>query len=677
MKLKKFLVLGVLLSVSICGNAYADYVDAGSGGGMAVAGSAVANGSNATAVGVGTLANGTSTALGYYAKTYDTQNIAIGYYSVAGLDDSITDNAILTTAVGSEAKAYGTGNTAIGGMAVAGVSGDADVIDATALGYYAHATASNSIALGYNASVTAANSIAIGANAVASEENTVSFGTSTATRKLVNITAGTLSATSTDAVNGSQLYTTNTNVTAAQTRADNAYSLADQGLTKATTNATNITTLQGYFNSNGQALAAVADGAGNNIVDTYVTKAAIGSLNSTTTYNYIVASNDVATNLTTLDSQIKTNADAISSLQSGSVAYTDDSKSAIQLAAAGTTISNVKAGTLSETSTEAVNGSQLHATNTALTSLTDTVGTQVDGDYISASNTVAQNLTALDDQVGINTVAINELQTEIAGLGGGGVKYDDATTKDSVTFAGSNGTTLKNVADGSVDAGSKEAVNGGQLWNQDVVSMSLEGNSLVLTKNDGSTVTGPQVASYADLTNEASARKQADENLQTQINDEATTRKEADDKLQEQINGITNQDLGGRIDKLGREIDSVGALSAALAGLHPTFAQGNKGSFAAAIGTYDGQQAMALGGFYAPTEKIMLSLGAGIAEGGKKMGNLGVSFALDGGPSMQPKATRTTYSRAEVDKMLAVQKAESDAKIQALMARLEALENKK
>ena len=66
----------------------------------------------------------------------------------------------------------------------------------------------------------------------------------------------------------------------------------------------------------------------------------------------------------------------------------------------------------------------------------------------------------------------------------------------------------------------------------------------------------------------------------------------------------------------------------------------------------------------------MFSLGGAFAAGGKNMANLGVNIALDPRPRLR---AGNAYSKAEVDAMLA----EKDAKIEALMARLEALEAKK
>lgn len=87
--------------------------------------------------------------------------------------------------------------------------------------------------------------------------------------------------------------------------------------------------------------------------------------------------------------------------------------------------------------------------------------------------------------------------------------------------------------------------------------------------------------------------------------------------------------MGRSIDRLGEEIDEVGALSAALAGLHPNPINANsRADFAMAVGSYDGESAIAAGAFYRPDKRTMLSLGAS-ATSGNQMFNMGVTFALD------------------------------------------------
>ena len=99
----------------------------------------------------------------------------------------------------------------------------------------------------------------------------------------------------------------------------------------------------------------------------------------------------------------------------------------------------------------------------------------------------------------------------------------------------------------------------------------------------------------------------------------------------EEIDKINSnmQDMGNAINKLGGEIDEVGALSAALAGLHPQPENANsRADFAMAMGSYDGEQALAVGGFYRPDKRTMLSVGASTTSS-RHMFNMGVSVALD------------------------------------------------
>jgi autotransporter adhesin len=74
--------------------------------------------------------------------------------------------------------------------------------------------------VGRAAAVLAANSVAIGADSIANAANSVSFGTAGSERTLVNVAAGTLSATSTDAVNGSELHAVQQSIASISGRID-------------------------------------------------------------------------------------------------------------------------------------------------------------------------------------------------------------------------------------------------------------------------------------------------------------------------------------------------------------------------------------------------------------------------------------------------------------------------
>ena len=155
------------------------------------------------------------------------------------------------------------------------------------------------------------------------------------------------------------------------------------------------------------------------------------------------------------------------------------------------------------------------------------------------------------------------------------VQYDynedgSVVNKGSVTFAGENGTTLKNVAAGEISATSTQAINGSQLWqtNQAVINNS---NNISMLSNS--------------------------------------------------------------VNKLDNRIDRVGAGAAALAALHPLdFDPDAKWDFAAGYGNYRGANAVAVGAYYRPNEDVMFSVG-GSMGGGENMVNAGVSLKIGAGSS--------------------------------------------
>jgi len=195
-----------------------------------------------TAVGVDSVATGEgSAAYGESAKAYGARSSALGDNAVAGVKDSTNIN--YATAVGGYAKATGNNSTAVGAGLWAGAA-TASGENATALGSKTKATVANSTALGYGANASVTNSVALGSNATTSTASSVSgtvtigsgstaltysaddFAASTndlssgasrgvvsvgskgAERQIQHVAAGAISATSTDAINGAQLYYT-------------------------------------------------------------------------------------------------------------------------------------------------------------------------------------------------------------------------------------------------------------------------------------------------------------------------------------------------------------------------------------------------------------------------------------------------------------------------------------
>ncbi|MDQ7730281.1 YadA-like family protein, partial [Halomonas sp. SpR8] len=131
-------------------------------------------------------------------------------------------------------------------------------------------------------------------------------------------------------------------------------------------------------------------------------------------------------------------------------------------AGAERTITNVAAGRISAESTDAVNGSQLYATNQAVDGLDSRVNT-VEGDITNITGDLAN----LDEQ---------------------SVKYDrnddGSVDYSTITLEGEEGTTISNVAAGNVSQGSTDAVNGGQLWDvQDQITSIEQGGSKYFRAN--------------------------------------------------------------------------------------------------------------------------------------------------------------------------------------------------
>ena len=224
----------------------------------------------------------------------------------------------------------------------------------------------------------------------------------------------------------------------------------------------------------------------------------IGSLDNNG--NYIQKDASVSSNLSTLDTQVKSNADAIDKektdreaaitnvtnnigdLSNSAVKYDADSnKGKVTLAGeGGTTITNVKDGALSDSSTDAVTGKQLYAEQQArtqaVTDLTNKVGSlDANGNYIQKDASVSSNLSTLDTQVKSNADAIDKEKTDrenaitnvtnnLNSLTDSAVQYDADTNKTKVTLAGNGGTTLTNVKAGGLSDSSLDAVNGSQLY---------------------------------------------------------------------------------------------------------------------------------------------------------------------------------------------------------------------
>ena len=506
-------------------------------------------------------------------KNIGTNAIAVGNNSLVTGKNAIGigTNGLIT---GEDAIGIGRDNTITG-------------VGSVTIGSNNSIQSNNAFAIGNNINIPTGmnNAVVIGNNSTAKSpttvdgvtaDATVSIGSSGHERQLVNVAKGEVSSTSTDAINGSQLYKVQSEVdTKANTGLDN---ITDAGKTVIrnvaksavkVVNGQNTTVTTGTDGDATTYAVNVSNDAIKNVVQPELNKKAntdasnltgtdvskwqeklgtgtvtngnTGLVTGDTVYKEIAKTN------TALDTKANTGLDNIT--DAGKTVIRNVAKSAVKVVNGQNT--TVTTGTDGDATTYAVNVSN------------DAIKDAVQPELNKKANTDASNLTGADvskwqEKLGTGTVAAGN-----TGLVTGDTVYNvvrnsagnplavayDSIAKDHISLNGQNGTIISNVRNGQVAEGSMDAVNGGQLF---------ETNS--------------------------------------------------------------------RINQLGGEVKHVGAISAALAGLHPQeYDDHYKLSIAAARGAYDGASAFALGAFYRPNSDLMFNAASTISSG-KKAYTVGVSY---------------------------------------------------
>ncbi len=521
---------------------------------------------NTTNQNVTTAQNTANTAVTNAAAAQNTANTAVTNAAAA--------QNTANTAVTNAAAAQNTANTAVTNAAAAQATADkglnfsvnggtadnvklgetvnfADGTNTTAV--YDPATNTYKYNVNDNIALTNAGSLTVGNTKVDNSGLTITGGPSVTTaginagnQKITNVAVGTISATSTDAVNGSQLNTTNQNVTTAQNTANTAVTNAATAQNTANTAVTNAAAAQATadkglnFSVNGGTADNVKLGETVNFADGTNTTAVYDP--ATNTYKYNVNDNIALTNagsLTVGNSKVD---------NSGLTITGGPSVTTAGINAGNQKITNVAAGTISATSTDAVNGSQLNTTNqnvttaqnTANTAVTNAAAAQATADKglnFSVNGGTADNV-KLGETVnfadGTNTTAVydpatntykynvndNIALTNAGSLTVGNSKVDNSgltiTGGPSVTTAGINAGNQKitNVAAGTISASSTDAVNGSQLntTNQNVTTAQNTANTAVTNA-----ATAQNTANTA-VTNAAAAQATADKGLNFSVN---------------------------------------------------------------------------------------------------------------------------------------------------------------
>ncbi|EOV92482.1 autotransport adhesin [Escherichia sp. KTE96] len=412
-------------------------------------------------------------ALGQLSKASGSRAIAIGGTAEASGDFTIAlgnlskASGANATAVGKDSEASGSYSLAIGqaseatkvGSVAMGYNSQSNGTGAVALGQDSFVSGNNSVALGNGARTSGNNSIALGAGSLAAADNVISVGNNTDQRKIVFVDKGIINKTSTDAVNGSQIFALSQSV------ANRLGGNASVNPADGTVNAPTYTISSGTYNNVGDALDAV-----NSTINTTntavtdlkddsllwdgtafsakhgtsttnkITNVMAGSLSDTSTdavngaqlktTNDNVTTN--TTNITNLTNDVADINTTITGLEDDALQWNGTAFSAKHGTNTTSKITNVMAGSLSDTSTDAVNGAQLKTTN----------------------DNIATNTTNLTDDVA-------DINTTITGL------EDDALQWNGTAFSAKHGTSttnkITNVMAGDLSDTSTDAVNGSQL----------------------------------------------------------------------------------------------------------------------------------------------------------------------------------------------------------------------
>ena len=558
-------------------------------------------------------------------KNIGTNAIAVGNNSLVTGKNAIGigTNGLIT---GEDAIGIGRDNTITG-------------VGSVTIGSNNSIQSNNAFAIGNNINIPTGmnNAVVIGNNSTAKSpttvdgvtaDATVSIGSSGHERQLVNVAKGEISNTSTDAINGSQLYKVQSEV--------------DK---KANKDASNLT---------GTDVSKWQEKLGTGTV----TNGNTGLVTGDTVYKEIAKTN------TALDTKANTGLDNIT--DAGKTVIRNVAKSAVKVVNGQNT--TVTTGTDGDATTYAVNVSN------------DAIKNVVQPELNKKANTDASNLTSTDvskwqEKLGTGTVTNGN-----TGLVTGDTVYKEIaktntaldtkanTGLDNITDAGK--TVIRNVAKSAVKVvnGQNTTVTTGTDGDATTYAVNVSNDAIKgavqpeLNKKantDASNLTGTDVSKWQEklgtgtvaagntglvtgdtvynvvrnsagnplaVAYDSTAKDHISLNGQNGTIISNVRNGQVAEGSMDAVNGGQLFETNSRINQLGGEVKHVGAISAALAGLHPQeYDDHYKLSIAAARGTYDGASAFALGAFYRPNSDLMFNAASTISSG-KKAYTVGVSY---------------------------------------------------
>jgi autotransporter adhesin len=304
------------------------------------------------------------------------------------------------------------------------------------------------------------------------------------------------------------------------------------------------------------------------------------------------------------------------------------------------------------------------------------------------NNTIADRANAVaigtnsvtDDAVGVEGITINGTKHVFAGE-----QPASVVSFGSKARAGAGGVTqynrqLTNVSAGQISADSLDAINGSQLYaaideietnakqinknKQNIKDVAIGLNMLGDVVNDHEQAIAGNTTAITNNTNHingnTSAINSLGQKVATNTADIRVLEKVADNHegritdLEHRSTSMAN-DINNKVNNLGQRVNKLGASSAALAGLHPLdFNRNDKVSYAVSYGHYRNSNAVALGVFARPNERIMLGFGATL--GGENQYTVNVAFKTGKGSDYVAEAkdaqSRISKLEALVNKLM-------------------------
>lgn len=304
------------------------------------------------------------------------------------------------------------------------------------------------------------------------------------------------------------------------------------------------------------------------------------------------------------------------------------------------------------------------------------------------NNTIADQANAVaigtnsvtDSAVGVDGITINGTRHVFAGE-----QPASVVSFGSKARAGAGGVTqynrqLTNVSAGQISADSLDAINGSQLYaaideietnakqinknKQNIKDVAIGLNMLGDVVNDHEQAIAGNTTAITNNTNRingnTSAINSLGQKVATNTADIRVLEKVADNHegritdLEHRSTSMAN-DINNKVNNLGQRVNKLGASSAALAGLHPLdFNRNDKVSYAVSYGHYRNSNAVALGVFARPNERIMLGFGATL--GGENQYTVNVAFKTGKGSDYVAEAkdaqSRISKLEALVNKLM-------------------------